>query len=182
MNIKTNFTLDYMRQYFERNNIQLPNDLNLSSIFKECDKYDEEGNEVKDGDGILQTYEISAFFNKIGKYGSKFLSATFECWQEVLKKQEQEKLEVKQERLNNPPKAYDENGIGEEGMDYILEKLESKGIGIEKIDFDILVDIMARFDYDIDPDLDSKITTKEANSFYSPEYANKYMNKDINNL
>ena len=180
MAFKTNLTLNYINQYLQQKNIEVPKELNLESIFKEFDKYDEDGNEVKNGDGILQTAEVGDFLKKVGEFSSKVRHAVFDCYQEVREKQKQEEAEAMQEKLKNPPKAYDDNGISEEAMDYIFDKLASLGFGIEKVDLDELIDIISRFDYDLDPNQDSKITKKEADDFYSNDYANKYMNKDKN--
>ena len=70
-----------------------------------------------------------------------------------------------------PPKI-GENGIEDEHINYIIDKLIENG---HNIDFDTLADVIARYDYDIDADGDSTIQKKEIESY---QYLEKYMNKD----
>ena len=179
----TNLTLDYINQYIQRNKIEVPKDINLAYIFQECDRFDEEGNEVKDGDGILQIKEVGEFLQKVREYGFKFSSAMYDCYKEVLKIQEQEKLEAEQQRLAeqlaNPPQRADED-FTEKAFDYMFAKLEAAGIDFLDIDMDLLSEIYLRTDWDMDENFDSTITKEEADRFYDSEFANAYMNKDEN--
>ena len=179
----TNLTLDYINQYIQRNKIEVPKDINLASIFQECDRFDEEGNEVKDGDGILQIKEVGEFLKKVGEYGFKFSSAMYDCYKEVLQIQEQEELEAEQqklaEQLANPPHRTDAD-FTDKAFDYMIAKLKAAGIDFLDIDMDLLMNIYYDTDWDMDEDFDSTITKEEADRFYDSEFANAYMNKDEN--
>lgn len=66
-------------------------------------------------------------------------------------------------------------GWGEEDShyDYIYKQLEAKGISLGKLNVDALADVIARFDYDLDPDMDGILNVDDVNSFGSTRSLNK---------
>lgn len=173
--IKTNFTLEYLNNYLKSNNIEVPKDIDLGAIFNKCDTHDQ--NDYDMADGILDLDESKEFFDEVFNYGNlEFSKGVLNCKKEVMEKQKTEEQEYKANVLNNPPTSYDNRGLyGDESIDYIMFKLESKGIKVSDMDFDVLEQIINSFDYDLDSDLNMQISTKDA---YAP--ASEYMNKDEN--
>ena len=177
MGIKTNFTLEYLNNYLKQNNIEIPKEANLASIFKECNKYDEKGNEVENGDDILQNNEIDMFLKKVSELGSNLRRAVFDCVKEVLKKQEEERKAETEEILNNPP-ARGTDDFEEKAFDYMFEKLDSMGINSLDVNISLITNIYSSLDWDLDEDFDSFVSKEEAEKFDNSETAIKYMNKD----
>ena len=69
-------------------------------------------------------------------------------------------------------------GMEDEHVEYIVDKLQENGIEQTKINLDLLLDIMARYDYDMDNDSDGILTTGEMNQ-YNDGVSHKYMDKDL---
>lgn len=87
------------------------------------------------------------------------------------------------EAANNFIKSLTSSGEGwgtkHEHYDYIYEKLDQKGIPIDNIDDNKLADILARFDYDLDPDNNGIITKNEIQAYYGEQFMNKDENGNI---
>ena len=69
-------------------------------------------------------------------------------------------------------------GMEDEHAEYIFDKLQKNGIAPTEIDIDLLMNIIARYDYDMDNDSDGILTTSEMNQ-YNDGGSHKYMDKDV---
>ena len=182
MSIKTHFTLDYLKNYLQRNNIEIPEECDIVSIFNSYDLYDQNLNEVykedgTPGDGKLQSYEARAFVEELKQYGVNLYNTVNNFRKEIFKQQENEILE-------SPPKITDKY-YEDESERYVYAKL--KQLGIKNIDIDKIDNLLEQFDYDLDSDTNSYLTLEEtAHKIIKYENdddmfeAKKFLNKNQN--
>jgi hypothetical protein len=95
---------------------------------------------------------------------------------DTIKEKANEYLQPKTEKTA-PTNIGEGWGLEDEHMNYIYDKLQEKGIAPSKINIELLSDIMARYDYDMDVDSDGTLTTGEMNQ-YNDGVSHKYMDKD----
>ena len=95
---------------------------------------------------------------------------------DTIKEKANEYLQPKPEKTA-PTNIGEGWGLEKEHRDYIYGKLQEKGIAPSKVNIDLLADIIARYDYDMDADSDGTLTADEMKK-YNDGVSHKYMNKN----
>ena len=173
---KLDMSLVNLEAYLKRNNINVPDNIDLQSIFQDCDKYDKDGNEVDGGDGILQAEESDKFYSIILDIAKKATDPLIDKFRQGISnwRTETSQLKMLDEKYIRGNKEIDEES-------YTLRKIIALGKYDKNYDkfSNLMQKVLENYDYEmLAPNGDKIIKVDTAKNYFYDKDAIKYMDTD----